>query len=74
MKLGILWVITLVLLGGCTNEGYVLHRSGNSPSNYIAKFDALDNASLNELSCKEFVKFVEAMSPETGRVTCSPAP
>ena len=57
---------------GPGHDVMVLHRAGNPPSTYIAKFDALGSAALNAVSCEEFKRFVEKLSPETGPVRCSP--
>lgn len=66
-----LLIVVLAVSYGCNGDTVVLHRVGNPPSTYIAKFDALGDLALNELSCEEFRGFVHAMSPETGKVICS---
>lgn len=57
---------------GPGRDAIVLHRIGNPPTTYIAKFDALGSVAMNTISCEEFRGFVEKLSPETGPVRCSP--
>ena len=64
----------LFTLVGCSKSGYVLHRSGNPATVYIAKFDGMKEKNLNRMSCEEIATFVRTLSPETGAVTCSPEP
>ena len=75
MKLFIPIILILFFsLLGCNKSGYVLHRSGNPSTIYIAKFDGMKEQDLNRMSCYEFAKFIQILSPETGSVTCSPEP
>ena len=69
--LGALIIWALMQSLGPGHEVIVLHRAGNPPSIYIAKFDALGSAATNMISCEEFRGFVEKLSPETGPVRCS---
>jgi hypothetical protein len=66
----IMWLIVQAI--GPGSDAIVLHRAGNPPETYIAKFDALGSAAANTVSCMEFKGFVEKLSPETGPVNCSP--
>jgi hypothetical protein len=62
----------LLIFSGCSSRGYVLHRAGNPPEIYIAKFDAMSKPIYNLMNCKEFIKYIEASSPQTGPIICSP--
>ena len=56
---------------GPGSDAIVLHRIGNPPTTYIAKFVALGSVAMNMMSCEEFQGFVGKLSPETGPVRCS---